>query len=136
MLLEPRVRMGTAAYDDDWAGAGLAYLYRYRFLAGRVTPGTVIGNTGVSHAADRNVNDAANGLVVADQCYVDGEFAVSVDEFPGSVQWVYQPVLTPAGTGLEIDIGRLFRQEWNVRRQLGKCVADDDVTGQVGLGQR
>ena len=71
--------------DDDRAAAGVA---------------------DVIPLLDRDMHHSEYRFVALDQRDVDGEFAVSLDEFLGAVEWIDQPERRPAGPLSRIDRGR------------------------------
>ena len=82
------------------------------------------------------VNYAEYAPVAGNQRDIDGEFTVALDEFPGAVERVDQPVGVPQLALLERQCRRLLRQHRDVGCKLGQR-RDDGVVGcHVRVGQR
>ena len=84
----------------------------------------------------RHAHQAETGLSLLDQRDVDGELAVPVHEFPGSVQGVDQPVALPVLPLIERRRFRFLRQHGCFRGQPCQRRGNDIVGREIRLGKR
>ncbi len=125
-----------AAADHPPGRAGVVAGNPDRMVAavGQHLAGTLAARRHIAGFQRRGVNYPKHRPAPLDQGDIDGEFAVAFNEFLGAVEGVHQPVAS-LGIGTAKVPGILFRQQRQLRRELGQPGGDKPVGGGIGLGQ-
>lgn len=121
------------AGDDAERRVGVADANAFLGIVGDTVCGVVFGVIG--NVEDGRVDDADNGLAVFDEGDVDGEFAVSFDEFFGAVKRVDEPERVPVLAFRVWCLFGFFGEEGNVGCVFVQGARDNGVCGEVGVGE-
>jgi len=89
------------------------------------------------HAGHRRLHDRQDRHACVDQCKVDGEFALALDELAGAVQRVDQPQARPLTSHqCRHVLGGFLREDGDVRRQSLESGEDAVMRGEIRRRQR
>ncbi len=127
--------MRPAADDPDRRRTGFGHVDRGdRVVFAQFGADTLAADIGFG--LDGHMDDAENRAMIVDQGNIDRELAIAVDEFPGAVQGVDQPVLRPLRALGKRRQSFLLRNDRNFGGKSTQAGDDTTMRGQIGLRQR